>query len=81
MCHFVCCMKRSSFQTRERGSELTRRTSMQLTYMGNAYTRQTVAAVKPMVQLTYRRNSYDARRAEAASAAETLTYRGVIYQR
>ena len=54
---------------------------MQLTYMGNAYTRQTVAAVKPMMQLTYRRNSYDARRAEAASAAETLTSRGVVYHR
>ena len=50
---------------------------MQLTYMGNVYTRQTSADAKPVVQLTYRRTS----RAEAAAAAETLTYRGVAYQR
>ena len=65
----------------ERGLELTRRTSMQLTYMGNVYTRQTSADAKPVVQLTYRRTSDDTRRAEAAVAAETLTYRGVAYQR
>lgn len=65
----------------ERGLELTRSTSMQLTYMGNVYTRQTSADAKPVVQLTYRRTSYDTRRTEAAAAAEPLTYRGVAYQR
>ena len=48
---------------------------MQLTYMGNAYTRQTTAGAKPVVQLTYRRTSYDTRRAEAAAVVESLTYR------
>ncbi|EAU74692.1 hypothetical protein RS9916_34332 [Synechococcus sp. RS9916] len=54
---------------------------MQLSYMGNVYTRQTSADAKPVVQLTYRRTSDDTRRAEASAAAETLTYRGVAYQR
>ena len=79
--HSLCASERSSFQARERGLELTRRTSMQLTYMGNVYTRQTTVDAKPAVQLTYRRTSYDMRRAEAAAATEMLTYRGVAYQR
>ena len=77
----LCFPERSSFQAMERGLELTRRTSMQLTYMGNVYTRQTTADAKPVVQLTYRSTSYDTRRAEAAAASEALTYRGVVYQR
>ena len=77
----IVSQERSSFQAMERGLELTRRTSMQLTYMGNVYTRQTSADAKPVVQLTYRRTSYDTRRTEAAAAAEPLTYRGVAYQR
>ena len=79
--HILCASERSSFQARERGLEPTRRTSMQLTYMGNVYTRQTTVDAKPAVQLTYRRTSYDMRRAEAAAATEMLTYRGVAYQR
>ena len=33
----------------EQGLELTRKTSMQLTYMGNSYTRQTSSDAKPVV--------------------------------
>ena len=73
--------ERSSFQTKERGSELTRRTTMQLTYMGNVYTRQSVAVVKPTVALVYRHASYQARHADAQAASAGLTYRGVHYQR
>ena len=73
--------ERSLFQAMERGPGSTRRTSMQLTYMGNVYTRQSDVAQKPAVAFTYRRACYEARKAEVATPSALCTYRGVSYQR
>jgi len=54
---------------------------MQLTYMGNVYTRQSDVAQKPAVAFTYRRACYEARKAEVATPSAPCTYRGVSYQR
>ena len=56
---------------------------MQLTFLGNTYTKSFAPQVKPDVQLRYQGKVYQARRLEAANAlasnAIVLTYRGVSY--
>ena len=56
---------------------------MQLTFLGNTYTKSGTLQVKPDVQLRYQGKVYQARRLEAANALATnaiaLTYRGVSY--
>ena len=57
--------------------------AMQLTFLGNTYTKSCTPQVKPDVQLRYQGKVYQARRLEAANALATnaiaLTYRGVSY--
>ena len=56
---------------------------MQLTFLGNTYTKSFAPQVKPDVQLRYQGKVYQARRLEAANALASneivLTYRGVSY--
>ena len=56
---------------------------MQLTFLGNTYTKSCTPQVKPDVQLRYQGKVYQARRLEASNAvasnAIVLTYRGVSY--
>ena len=56
---------------------------MQLTFLGNTYTKSCTLQVKPDVQLRYQGKVYQARRLEASNAvasnAIVLTYRGVLY--
>ena len=58
-------------------------TGMQLTFLGNTYTKSCTPQVKPDVQLRYQGKVYQARRLEASNAvasnAIVLTYRGVSY--
>jgi hypothetical protein len=57
--------------------------AMQLTFLGNTYTKSCTPQVKPDVQLRYQGKVYQVRRLEAANALATnaivLTYRGVSY--
>ncbi len=54
---------------------------MQLTYMGNVYTRHIEVAPKPTVAFTYRRATYEARQADLVLPPSPCVYRGVAYQR
>ena len=54
---------------------------MQLTFLGNTYTRQTDVSAKSVAQLTYRRNVYQANREAVSFGTPRLTYRGVSYLR
>ena len=49
---------RSSTQAMERGLELTRKTSMSLTYRGKTYQQNKTAIAKKHAVLTYRGNQY-----------------------
>ena len=57
--------------------------AMQLTFLGNTYTKSCTPQVKPDVQLRYQGKVYQARRLEAANALATnaiaLSYRRVTY--
>ena len=65
----------------ERGAEQIPRPLMQLTFLGNTYTRQTDVSAKSVVQLTYRRSVYQANREAVTFGTPRLTYRGVSYVR
>ena len=54
---------------------------MQLTFLGNTYTRQNDVSPKTVVQLTYRRSVYQANREAVSFSSPRLTYRGVSYSR
>ena len=54
---------------------------MQLTFLGNTYTRQSNVSAKTVVQLTYRRSVYQANREAVLFTTPRLTYRGVSYSR
>jgi hypothetical protein len=54
---------------------------MQLTFLGNTYTRQNDVSAKSLVQLTYRRSVYQANREAVSFTTPRLTYRGVSYLR
>ena len=54
---------------------------MQLTFLGNTYTRQSDVSAKSLVQLTYRRSVYQANCEAVSFTTPRLTYRGVSYSR
>ena len=54
---------------------------MQLTFLGNTYTRQNDVSVKSVVQLTYHRSVYQSNREAVSFSTPRLTYRGVSYSR